>query len=194
MAIWKRKKKKKESEESLQKEEIEETTEEGKETSESNVSFPAAIEEEPVQGSSKQEEPVSEKQSEIEVSPVVQEPKEITEDISGGVILYGRKISGFVGKGFWGLLSIFILPPVFAFAFSVAIMVFMLIFPLLAVTLIASTPVVFVTLFIFLIALPVVFPLIVLFLLITGKGRLLIGSEGKWFGIEMFGKSYTLKK
>lgn len=191
MAIWKRKKKKKESEESLQKEEI---TEEGKETPESTVSFPEAIEEVPAQGQPKQEEPVSEKQPETEVSPAVQEPKETTEDISGGVILYGRKISGFVGKGFWGILSIFILPPVFAFAFSVAIMVFMLIFPLLAVTLIASTPVVFVTLFIFLIALPVVFPLIVLFLLITGKGRLLIGSEGKWFGIEMFGKSYTLKK
>jgi len=41
--------------------------------------------------------------------------------------------------------------------------------------------------------LPILFPLLIIFLLITGKGRLLIGSEGKWFGLEMFGKSYTLK-
>lgn len=191
MAIWKRKKKKKGSEEDLQKEGI---TEEGKETSDSNVSPANAIEEVPVQEQPKQEEPILEKQPETGVSPVVEEPAETVEDLSGGVILYGKKISGSMGKGFWGLLSIFIMPPVFVFAFSVIIMVFMLIFPLLAVTLVASMPVVFVTLFIFLIAFPVVFPLIVLFLLITGKGRLLIGSEGKWFGIEMFGKSYTLKK
>ena len=90
-------------------------------------------------------------------------------------------------------MSILILPPILVFAFSIIVIIFMLIFPLLAVVLVTSVPVVFVTLFVFLIALPVVFPLLVVFLLITGKGRLLIGSEGKWFGLEMFGKSYSLK-
>ncbi|MDO8142929.1 MAG: hypothetical protein Q6358_15635, partial [Candidatus Brocadiales bacterium] len=73
------------------------------------------------------------------------------------------------------------------------VIVCMLVFPLLAVMLVASVPVIFVTLSIFAIALPIVFPLLIIFLFITGKGRLLIGSEGKWFGLEMFGKSYTLK-
>jgi len=79
------------------------------------------------------------------------------------------------------------------FAFGILVIIGMLIFPLLAVVLVASVPVVFVTLSIFAIALPILFPLLIIFLLITGKGRLLIGSEGKWFGLEMFGKSYSLK-
>ena len=180
MAIWKRKKSKSGSEDNLQKEGVQETSEE-------NVSSVTATETPVAKEQPKEEGPVSEKLPEFETPEVVQE------DMSGGVILYGKKISGFFKKGFWGLLSIFILPPVFVFAFSIIVVVFMLIFPLLATVLFASIPVVFVTLFIFIIALPVLFPLLVLFLLITGKGRLLIGSEGKWFSLEMFGKSYTLK-
>ena len=177
MAIWKRKKNKGGSEDNLKKEGVLETSEE-------NVS-PVTATEAPVQ--LKEEEPVSEKLPEFET------PEVAKEDTSSGVILYGKKISGFFKKGFWGIFSILILPPVFVFAFSIIVVMFMLIFPLLATVLLASIPVVFVTLFIFIIALPVLFPLLVLFLLITGKGRLLIGSEGKWFSIEMFGKTYTLK-
>ncbi|MCF6156096.1 MAG: hypothetical protein E3K36_12815 [Candidatus Brocadia sp.] len=180
MAIWKRKKKAKESEENLPKEGIGETSE-GDVPSDTIIEIPTTKEQ------PKQEETVSEKIPEIEISPTVQE------DLSSGVILYGKKISGFLGKGFWGILSILIMPPILVFALSILVIVFMLIFPLLAVVLVASVPAVFVTLSIFIIALPVLFPLLVLFLLITGKGRLLIGSEGKWFGIEMFGKSYSLK-
>lgn len=182
MAIWKRKKKaaKESSEENLHTGEI-------KETPADNASSATAIEEPPAKEQPGREEPIPEKQPETEG------PGAVHEDINSGVILYGKKISGFFGKGFWGLLSILILPPIIVFAFSILFIVFMLIFPMLAVVLIASMPVVFVTLSIFLIALPVIFPLLVVFLLITGKGRLLIGSEGKWFGLEMFGKSYTLK-
>lgn len=180
MAIWKRKKKAKESEENLPKEGIEET-------SAGDVPSATIIETPTTKEQPKQEETVSEQIPEIEISQTVQE------DLSSGVILYGKKISGFFGKGFWGILSILIMPPILVFALSILVIVFMLIFPLLAVVLVASVPAVFVTLSIFIIALPVLFPLLVLFLLITGKGRLLIGSEGKWFGIEMFGKSYSLK-
>ncbi|MCF6158782.1 MAG: hypothetical protein E3K32_09460 [wastewater metagenome] len=117
----------------------------------------------------------------------------VRDDKDSGVILFGRKISGFVGKGFWSALSIAVLPPLFSFAFGILIIVFMLIFPLLGAILVASVPVVLVTLFIFFIAIPVLFPLLILFLLITGKGRLVIGSEGKWVGIELFGKNYSIK-
>jgi hypothetical protein len=130
---------------------------------------------------------VSEQSLEVEV------PEIAPEDMSSGVILYGKKVSGFFKKGFWGIISIMVLPPVLVFAFSILVVICMLIFPLLAVVLVSSVPVVFVTLFIFFIALPILFPLLVLFLLITGKGRLSIGSEGKWFNLELFGKSYSIE-
>ncbi len=180
MALWKRKKKAKDTEDTAQKM----GTEEIAETDVSAVTAPEATstKEEP-----KPEEPVSEKPSESEGGEVVQE------DLSSGVILYGKKVSGVFKKGFWGIFSIAILPPILVFAFGILVIICMLVFPLLAVVLVTSVPVVFVTLTILVIALPILFPLLIIFFLITGKGRLLIGSEGKWFGLEIFGKSYTLK-
>lgn len=174
MALWKREKKVKDAQDTAQKVGSEEI-------SETDVSFVTATEMPPTKEEPMQEEQVSES------SQVVQE------DLSGGVIMYGKKVSGVFRKGFWGIFSIIILPPVLVFAFGILVIIGMLIFPLLAVVLVASVPVVFVTLSIFAIALPILFPLLIIFLLITGKGRLLIGSEGKWFGLEMFGKSYSLK-
>ena len=182
MAIWKRKKKTQESEDNLQKEETVETP--------SDNPAPVATVEETTPKAKEQpkkEEPIPEK------LPETESPGSAHEDLSSGVILNGKKISGVFGKGFWGMLSILILPPVLVFALSILVIVFMLVFPLLAVVLVALIPAVFATLSIFIIALPVLFPLLILFLLITGKGRLLIGSEGKWFGLEMFGKIYSLK-
>ena len=157
------------------------------EIAETDVSFATATEVTSTKEEPKPEEPVSEKPSVSEGTEVVQE------DLSSGVILYGKKVSGVFKKGFWGIFSIAILPPILVFAFGILVIICMLIFPLLAVVLVTSVPVVFVTLSILVIALPILFPLLIIFLLITGKGRLLIGSEGKWFGLEMFGKSYTLK-
>ncbi len=170
MALWKRKKKVKDAGENLQKEEV-------TETSKASVSSAVTA----TEATSTKEEPV------FESSQAVQE------DLSSGVILYGKKVSGVFGKGFWGIFSIAILPPIFVFAFGILVIICMLIFPLLAVVLVTSVPVVFATLSILVIALPILFPLLIIFLLITGKGKLLIGSEGKWFGLEMFGKSYSLK-
>ena len=180
MALWKRKKKTPESEDITQKEET-------AEISETDVSFVTAIEIPPTKEEPMQEETISQKSSGTEASQAAQE------DLSGGVIMYGKKVSGVFRKGFWGIFSIIILPPVLVFAFGILVIIGMLIFPLLAVVLVASVPVVFVTLSILVIALPILFPLLIIFLLITGKGRVLIGSEGKWFGLEMFGKSYSLK-
>ena len=173
MAIWKRKKKESEGE--------------IVETPKGDVSSATATEVSPIKEQPKEEVIPSEKSSGFEETVVIQE------DLSGGVIMYGEKVSGVFRKGFWGIFSIIILPPVLVFAFGILVIIGMLIFPLLAVVLVASVPVVFVTLSIFAIALPILFPLLIIFLLITGKGRLLIGSEGKWFGLEMFGKSYSLK-
>lgn len=180
MAIWKRKLKKTESEEQVQKESAPEgaTTEIPPETTEE---APQA-KEQPTK-----EEPIPEKPPEDRV-------RELREEyVRSGVVICEKKISGFFGKGFWGILSVLIFPPVLVFALSILVIVCMLVFPLMAVVLIALIPAVFVTLTILIIVLPVLFPLLILFLLITGKGKLLIGSEGKWFSIEMFGKSYSLK-
>lgn len=205
MAIWKRKKKKQGSEENPQEAEIVGTSSEStssitggsegtiqtievKEVPGDTGTSETAKENIPIQETEhKQEESVSEKMPELET------PEKVQNDTSSGVILFDKKISGSMSKGFWGMLSIAVLPPLFIFAFGIITIVFMLIFPLLGITLIASVPVVLVTLFIFLIAVPILFPFLIVFLLITGKGRLLIGSEGKWIGIEMFGKSYSLK-
>ncbi|OHB94295.1 MAG: hypothetical protein A2Z58_06660 [Planctomycetes bacterium RIFCSPHIGHO2_12_42_15] len=174
MALWKKGKKVKDAQDAAQKVGSEEI-------SETDVSFVTATEIPPTKEEPLQEEQVSESSQAVQ------------EDLSGGVIMYGEKVSGVFRKGFWGIFSIIILPPVLVFAFGILVIIGMLIFPLLAVVLVTSVPVVFVTLSILVIALPILFPLLIIFLLITGKGRLLIGSEGKWFGLEMFGKSYSLK-
>jgi len=174
MALWKKGKKVKDAQDAAQKVGSEEI-------SETDVSFVTATEIPPTKEEPLQEEQVSESSQAVQ------------EDLSGGVIMYGEKVSGVFRKGFWGIFSIIILPPVLVFAFGILVIIGMLIFPLLAVVLVASVPVVFVTLSILFIALPILFPLLIIFLLVTGKGRLLIGSEGKWFGLEMFGKSYSLK-
>ena len=174
MALWKKGKKVKDAQDTAQKVGSEEI-------SETDVSFVTATEIPPTKEEPMQEEQISESSQAVQ------------EDLSGGVIMYGEKVSGVFRKGFWGIFSIIILPPVLVFAFGILVIIGMLIFPLLAVVLVASVPVVFVTLSILVIALPILFPLLIIFLLVTGKGRLLIGSEGKWFGLEMFGKSYSLK-
>ncbi len=180
MAFWKKKKKGEESGDSAQKEISANTSADTVTPSgEAAVKAPPAV-----------EQP---KEAVVEKLPEAPARKTAREKATGGVFFYGKRISGFFGKGFWGILSILILPPVFIFAFGLLFIVCMLVFPLLAVVLVALVPVVFVTLAIFLIAIPVVFPLLVLFLLITGKGRLLIGTEGKWLGLEMFGKNFFLK-
>lgn len=186
MAFWKRKKKEKDSQENLQDKEVVN----GEEDKEFSL---AAVEDSVVKADTKQESPVSEIPLEgIADVPSITDVSDAGDD-GEGVIIRGKKITGSFRKIVWGFLSILILPPVLTFALSVFIIVAALVFPLLAVVLTALMIIVMVTLSIFLIALPVLFPLLILFLLIAGKGRLLIASEEKWFAIELFGKKYTLK-
>jgi hypothetical protein len=184
MAFWKRKKKEKESQDNLQDKEVV--------NGEEDKAFsPAVVEESVVNAETKPESPVSE--IPLEGMADVPSVTDISDDSGDGVILRGKKITGYFRKVVWGFLSILILPPVLTFALSILIIVAALVFPLLTVVLIALMIIVMVTLSIFLIALPVLFPLLILFLLIAGKGRMLIASEEKWFAIELFGKKYTLK-
>ncbi|MDR4508530.1 MAG: hypothetical protein MRJ65_09910 [Candidatus Brocadiaceae bacterium] len=180
MGIWKRKKKRKE--EDSQEGVLEESKNE-----EVSVNAVTVVETPETTEPPEQMEPVSGEPK------LFEDKNNIQEDLSSGVILRGKKISGFWGKGFWGILSIMVLPPVLMFGMGILAIIFALIFPLLAIVLIALIPVVFVTLSVFIVAIPVFLPLLVLFLLITGKGRLLIGSEDRWFGIEMLGKRYSIK-
>ncbi|HHT9110304.1 MAG TPA: hypothetical protein ACFYDZ_03985 [Candidatus Brocadiaceae bacterium] len=180
MALWKRKKKTQETSEELQKTKVSESQKNTDASADTPVYETVTVEQ------TKQIVAETEKSFES-INAMIQD------DMHSGVILCGKKVSGFFAKSFWGALSIMILPPIIIFALGVLVIVSMLIIPLFGVIFAASVPAVLVTLSIFLIALPILFPLLVLFILITGKGRLIIGSEGKWFGVEMFGKSYSLK-
>ena len=85
-----KKKKEKDAEDTAQKVVTEEI-------SETDVSFVTATEATSTKEEPKPEEPVSEKPSVSESSQVAQE------DLSSGVILYGKKVSGVFKKGFWGI-------------------------------------------------------------------------------------------
>src|SRR3972149_5345411 len=90
------------------------------EISETDVSSATATEIPPTNEEPKQEEPVSEKPSELEASQAAQQ------DLRGGVIMYGKKVSGVFRKGFWGIFSIAILPPILVFAFGILVIICML--------------------------------------------------------------------
>ena len=99
MALWKRKKKTQETSEELQKKEVS--------ASQKNTDASAGT-------------PVHETVTVEQTRQVVAESEKslesinamIQEDMHSGVILYGKKVSGFFTKSFWGALSIMILPPI----------------------------------------------------------------------------------
>src|SRR3989304_3224670 len=178
MALWKRKKKKS-SEDVIQKDEITESRE--------GIVSPTGTEASPSEEQPGQEGVVSEKMPEFESYDKARE------DLSGGVILYGKKISGSFGKAFWGILSILILPPITVFAMCLLVIVSMLILPLLGVAFVATIPAVLVTLSIFLIVLPVFFPFFTVLVLIKSKEILLIGPDVFSVGLRLLGERYALK-
>ncbi len=99
--------------------------------------------------------------------------KEETEPESG-VIIFDRKIKGVLGKFYTGLFSIILLPPLLLFAAALAIGIALLIFPLATIALLSTFPVILFSLVILGIALPVGGPIIIIYLLITEKGKLSI--------------------
>lgn len=103
-----------------------------------------------------------------------------------GVFLFGSKIEGKFSKVLFSLFAIILLPPTFLFGIALLVCVFMLLYPLIAFIAFAIFPTVVLSLFILMALLPVLFPLAIIFLLITGKGKMSIYSEGKFLLLKLF--------
>lgn len=109
-----------------------------------------------------------------------EEPEEVTEEeeeeeTPGGVFISDRKIKG--GFKIFGisLLSIFLLPWILSFGIAVVALVSLIVFPIA----LSLFPIFLVGLFILVVVAPLIMPLLIIYLLITERGKLLINSEGK---------------
>ncbi|HHT9126258.1 MAG TPA: hypothetical protein ACFYD6_10635 [Candidatus Brocadiia bacterium] len=103
-----------------------------------------------------------------------------------GVIIFDRKIDGVLSKFYTGLFSIILLPPLLLFAAALAIGVALLIFPLASIALLSTFPVILFSLVILGIALPVGGPIIIIYLLITEKGKLSIWPSNGIIRLRFF--------
>lgn len=105
-----------------------------------------------------------------------------------GVIIFDTKIKGVLSKFYTGLFSIILLPPLLLFAAALAIGVALLIFPLASIALLSTFPVILFSLIILVITLPVGGPLIIIYLLITEKGKLSIWPKDAIIKLRFFKK------
>ncbi|HLG30761.1 MAG TPA: hypothetical protein VI387_11170 [Candidatus Brocadiales bacterium] len=105
-----------------------------------------------------------------------------------GVIIFDRKIKGVLGKFYTGLFSIILLPPLLLFAAALAIGIALLIFPLATIALFSTFPVILFSLIILVIALPVGGPIIIIYLLMTEKGKLSIWPRDGIMKLHFFRK------
>ncbi len=105
-----------------------------------------------------------------------------------GVIIFDRKVEGFLGKFYTGLFSIILLPPLLLFAAALAIGVALLIFPLASIALLSTFPVILFSLFILVITLPVGGPIIIIYLLMTERGKLSIWPRDAIIKLRFFSK------
>ncbi len=102
------------------------------------------------------------------------EPEE--EETLGGVYISDTKVRGGF-KIFWmSILSLVLLPWILCFGISIVALVSLIFFPIAM----SLFPIFLVGLFVLVIVAPVVLPLLIIYLLITERGKLLINSEGKW--------------
>lgn len=104
--------------------------------------------------------------------------EEEEEETENGVFIFDRKVEGFLGKFYTGLFSIILLPPLLLFAAALAIGVALLIFPLASIALLSTFPLILFSLLILVISLPVGGPIIIIYLLMTEKGKLSIWPRG----------------
>lgn len=103
------------------------------------------------------------------------------EESPGGVFISDKKIRG--GFKIFGitLLSIFLLPWILSFGISIVVIVSLIIFPIL----LSLFPIFLVALFVLVIVAPLIMPILIIYFLITERGRLLINSEGNFFWIDL---------
>lgn len=118
-----------------------------------------------------------EKKSYYEEAPEeeVTEEEEEEEETPGGVFISDEKIKG--GFKIFGisLLSIFLLPWILSFGIAVVALISLVVFPIA----LSLFPIFLVGLFILVVVAPLIMPLLIIYLLITERGKLLINSEGR---------------
>jgi hypothetical protein len=103
------------------------------------------------------------------------EEEEEEEETPGGVFISDEKIKG--GFKIFGisLLSIFLLPWILSFGIAVVALISLVVFPIA----LSLFPIFLVGLFILVVVAPLIMPLLIIYLLITERGKLLINSEGR---------------
>ncbi|MFQ5956486.1 MAG: hypothetical protein ACE5KK_01800 [Candidatus Brocadiales bacterium] len=99
----------------------------------------------------------------------------------GGVFISDRKIRGGFKKFGISLLSIFLLPWILSFGIAVVALVFLIVFPVA----LSLFPIFLVTLLVLAIIAPLILPILIIYFLVTERGKLLINSEGKRFSISL---------
>ncbi len=128
-------------------------------------------------------EPPPEKEAERERHYDEYEEEEYEEEAEspGGVFISGKKIRG--GFKIFGitLLSIFLLPWILSFGISIVVIVSLIVFPIV----LSLFPIFLVALFVLVIVAPLVMPILIIYFLITERGRLLINSEGSMFWVDL---------
>ena len=95
----------------------------------------------------------------------------------GGIYISDKKITGGFTKFGISLLSLILLPWILAFGISIVAIVSMIVFPVAM----SLFPIFLVSLFVLVIVAPLIMPLLIIYLLVTERGKLLINSEGKMF-------------
>lgn len=99
----------------------------------------------------------------------------------GGVFISDKKIRGGFKKFGISLLSLFLLPWILSFGIAIVACVSLIVFPVAP----SLFPIFLVALFVLAIVAPVVMPLLIIYFLVTERGKLLINSEGKRFSINL---------
>ena len=108
------------------------------------------------------------------------------QDEETGVFIFGSKIDGSIKKLFFTICAITLVPPTFLFGIALLACIFLLLFPLVIVIVMAAFPATLFSFFILMAILPVLFPAVFIFLLMTGKGKLSAFAEGKLLVLKLY--------
>lgn len=128
--------------------------------------------------------PVESEETIVEAEKDQQE--EYDDYADSGVFIFGKKIEGQFQKVFYTILTITLIPPTFLFGIALLVCIFLLLFPLVTIIMIAVFPATIFSFFILMAVLPAIFPAILIFLLITEKGKLSAFAEGKLLILKLY--------
>ena len=118
-------------------------------------------------------------EDEIGKVPEYVDVEEEEEPLESGVLLFGYKVEGMFQKLFLGVVAVTLIPPTFLFTIALLLCVFLLLFPIVAIVTLAALPAIVLAFFIVMATLPVLFPALLIFMLITEDGTLSAFDRGK---------------